>query len=170
MNKKLLGILEGAIAIVLGVLIAIFGGQAVLDIYFGVLFVIAGAALLAVVITALVRTKLLSFGLLFASFASLVIGICLLVSYYSIGYLIYTLVLLIIAFGGALIFFGVYSITKKLMFTGIGQIVVGAAAITVGILYILLPEFRTAFWIIVGVLVAVYGVLLLVSALVSKEK
>ena len=169
MSKKVLGIIEGAVIIVLGVLIAIFGGQAVLDIYFGVLFVIAGAALLALSIGILAKTKLLNFGLLFLSFAALIIGSFLLAKYYSIDYIIYTLVLLIIAAGAALVFFGVYSITKRLVFTGIGQIVIGAAAITVGFLYIFVPEFIKWFWIIVGVLVAVYGVIFLLSAIFKKE-
>ena len=46
MNKKTVAILEGIGTIVLGVLIAVFGGLAVLDIYFGIIFLVAGAALL----------------------------------------------------------------------------------------------------------------------------
>ena len=65
MSKKVLGIIEGAVVIALGVLIAIFGGQRVMDIYFGVLFVIAGAILLAFGIATLIKTKLLSFGITF---------------------------------------------------------------------------------------------------------
>ena len=169
MNKTLIGVLEGIVAIVVGVLVAIFGGQAVLDIYFGVLFLIAGVILMIFAITILAKTKLLNFVLVFLSFVGLVIGSFLLAKYYSVGYLVYTLVLLIIAAGGALIFHGVYAITKKLVFAGIGEIVVGAASITVGILYIFVPEFHVAFWIVVGVLVALYGVIILVTALLNKN-
>ena len=170
MNKKLLGIIEGALVIALGVLIAIFGGQAVLDIYFGILFIIAGVALLVIVITALVKTKLLNFGLTFLSFAALVVGSFLVSSLYSFGAFVALLILLVIAAGGALIFHGAYSIGKKRPFYGIGEIVVGAAAITVGILYIFVPEFVKVFWIIVGILVALYGVLLIINAAMSKEE
>ena len=170
MNKKLLGVLEGAITIALGVLIAVFGGQAVLDIYFGILFLIAGVSLLVVACVGLSKTRILNFGLLFLAFAGLVLGTFLLAKYYSFGYLVYTLVLLIIAAGGALIFYGVYSITKKNTFYGVGQVVIGAAAITLGNLYIFVPEFQKWFWIVVGILVAIYGVFFLVSAVLSKEK
>lgn len=169
MNKKLLGVIEGALVIALGVLIAIFGGQEVMDIYFGVVFIVAGAGLLTFAIVGLVKTKVLSFAITFFAFAALLLGIFLVARYYSFGYLVYTLILLIIAAGGALIFKGVYTIVKYSVIYGIGQIVVGAAAITLGILYLTVPEFYTVFWIIVGVLVALYGVVMVVGALVNKE-
>lgn len=169
MNKKLLGIIEGAVTIVLGVLIAVFGGQEVMDIYFGVLFVIAGAALLAFAIVGLVRTKILSFGITFGALAALLLGSFLLARQLSMGYLVYILALLIIAAGGALIFYGVYTIIKLSVFYGIGQIVVGAAAATLAICYLYVDGFYKVFWIIIGVLVAVYGVFMIVSALLNKE-
>ena len=79
------------------------------------------------------------------------------------------LVHLLIALGGALIIYGAYAAVKINGFYGVGQIVLGAAAVTVGVLYLLVPEFNMAFWIIVGVLIAVYGVLLLVAALTNKK-
>ena len=170
MNKKVLGILEGAVIIALGVLIAVFGGQAVLDIYFVILFLIAGVSLLVVACVGLAKTKELSFGLLFLAFAGLVLGTFLLAKYYSFAYLVYTLVLLVIAAGAALIFYGVYYITKKNTFTGVGQVVIGALAITFGTLYIFVPEFQKWFWIVIGVLVAVYGVFYIVNAAMSKNK
>ena len=168
MSKKLLTILEGAATVVLGVLVAIFGGQEVMDIYFGVLFIVAGAGLLAFSIVGLVRTKVLAFPLLFASFAALLLGSFLLARYYSFGYFVYTLILLIIAAGGALVFYGVYTAVKFNVFYGVGQAVVGAAVATLGILYLSIPEFYKVFWIIVGVIVALYGIAIIVSAFLSN--
>ena len=170
MSQKLLTIIEGALVVALGVLIAIFGGQEVMDIYFGVMFLIAGAGLLAFAIVGLVKTKILSFMITFFAFAALLLGTFLVARYYSFGYLVYTLILLIIAAGGALIFKGVYTIIKYSVIYGIGQIVVGAAAVTLGILYLTVPEFYTVFWIVVGVLVALYGVFMIVGALLAKKE
>ena len=169
MSQKLLNIIEGALVVALGVLIAIFGGQEVMDIYFGVMFIIAGAGLLAFAIVGLVKTKILSFAITFFAFAALLLGTFLVARYYSFGYLVYTLILLIIAAGGALIFKGVYTIIKYSVVYGIGQIVIGAAAITLGVLYLTVPEFYTVFWIVVGVLVALYGVFMIVGALLAKQ-
>ena len=83
--------------------------------------------------------------------------------------MVIVLVYLLIALGGALVIYGAYSAAKINGFYGIGQIVLGAVAITIGILYLLVPEFNAVFWIIVGVLIAVYGVLLLITALAGKK-
>lgn len=170
MNKKLLGILEGTATIALGVLVAIFGGQTVLDIYFGVLFIVAGATFLTFAIVGLTRTGILRFLLVFLAFAFLTVGIVLVIRHYSLGELVRLLVYLLIAAGGALIAYGAYTIVKFNVFYGVGQIVIGAAAITVAVLYLTIPEFYTWFWIIVGVLVAIYGVVLLVMAILSKDE
>ena len=169
MSKKVLGIIEGVVITVLGILVAIFGGQAVMDIYFGVLFCIAGASLIALNIATLVRTKLLSFALVFAACALTTFGVLLLASPFSTAYLFEILVYLVIAFGGALVFYGIYSICKKNVFYGIGQIVLGAAAATLGICFILIPEFRVVFWIVVGCLIGVYGILYIVFSILRKE-
>ena len=168
MNKKLLGILEGAAAIVLGVLVAIFGGQAVLDVYFGVLFVIAAAGILAFAIVGLVRTKILLFPALFVGIALGLIGSFMLANYYSFGYLVYTLVLLVIAAGFALVFYGIYTLVKFNVFYGIGQIVIGGALSTLGFCYIFVGGFYKWFWVIVGVLIAVYGLVYAIAAILNK--
>ena len=170
MSKKVLGIIEGAVVIALGVLIAIFGGQAVMDIYFGVLFVIAGAILLAFGIATLIKTKLLSFGITFGAVAALLFGSLLLARLLSIDFFFYVLVWLIVAAGGALVLYGIYTIVKLSVFYGIGQIVVGAAASTLGLCYLYVEGFAKVFWIIIGVLVAVYGVFMVLSTIFAKEE
>ena len=167
-NKKLINILEASIMIALGVLIAIFGIGAV-DLYFGIVFLVTAAVALAAIIVGLAKYKLLVFGLIFAFCACLVFGIALLTHYLSLGVLVDILVFLVIAMGGALIFYGTFVLVKVNVFFGLGQIVLGALAVTAGILYLFVPEFRVAFWIIVGVLVALYGVVLLVAAIANKQ-
>lgn len=168
MSKKVFGIIEGAAIIALGVLIAIFGGQTVLDIYFGVLFIVAAAALITFGIYVLAKTHLVNYVLVLGAMAALLFGAFLLAGRYSFGYLTYTAVLLLIAAGAALILYGVYTIVKFNIFYGIGQIFVGAAAMTLGFCYIFIPEFQFYFWIVVGVLVAVYGLIYMLAAIFMK--
>ena len=163
MDKKIMTIVEGAALIVLGILLAIFGGQAVLDVYFGIIFVIAGVLFLAVCIIGLLKTKELIFGFVFAAAAFLLFGIFLLTKYYSFAAFVYAIILLIIAGGIALFLFGIWSLIRVSLFLGIGQMVVGAAVATLGFCYIFIPEFYATFWIIAGIIVALYGVFYVLS-------
>ena len=169
MSKKALNILEGIGTIVLGVLIAVFGGLAVLDIYFGILFLVAGVALLVFHVVEVSKTKTFLFTIVFLGFALALIGTFLLAGLLSFGLFIQLFVILLIAAGAALVVLGCSYLVRKNTFYGVGQIVIGLLAITFGILYLTVPEFRVAFWIVVGVMVAVYGVLLLAYALTEKK-
>ena len=64
---------------------------------------------------------------------------------------------------------GEFNMARISTFYGVGQMVIGLLAITFGVLYLTVPQFQVAFWIVVGVMVAVYGVLLTASALASKK-
>ena len=169
MSNKLVTIIQGAIAVALGILIAVFGGVQTLGTYFGVLFIIAGVFALALAFTALFRTQLLGFGGLFIGGAFLALGTALLIHPELFGFIVYIVVLLIIAAGSALVVYGVFTIVKHSLFYGLGQIVVGAIAVTLAVLFLKVGGFQTVFWIIVGVLVALYGVCMIVTALVVKE-
>ena len=170
MSKKLLAILEGAATIVLGVLVAVFGGQAVLNLYFGILFLVAGAGVLAFVIAGLARTKIVLFPPLFIAVALIFAGSFMLVGYLSFGLFVDLLVVLLVAAGFALALYGVYTLVKLNLFQGVGQIVVGGALATFGLCYIYIFEFRLYFWIIVGCLIAVYGLIYLLAALFTKSE
>ena len=86
------------------------------------------------------------------------------------GFLLALLIWGIIAVGGALVLLGTWTIVKGLVFTGIGQIVVGAVAMTLAILTMKVPGMAQAFNIILGVIVTGYGLLLLVMALTGLGK
>ena len=167
-NKKLINVLESVAMIALGVCVAIFGFRT-FDMYFGIVFLVAAVGFLVAAIVGVSKLGLLNFGFLFAFTALTTFGVVILLNQFSLYYIVIVLVYLLIALGGALVIYGAYAIAKINAFYGVGQIVLGAGAITVGILYLLVPEFNVAFRIIVGVLIAVYGVLLLVNALVDKK-
>lgn len=167
-SKKIFGIIEGVVIIALGVLVAIFGIRT-LNLYFGILFVVAAAAFLVIGLVEIIKLKRLSFTSCLGFAAFLVLGISILAYYLNFEFIVEIVSLLVIAVGGALIFFGVYTAIVFNVFYGVGQIVLGALAATMGILYITVPGFRTAFWIVVGILIALYGVIYLIEAIAGKK-
>lgn len=170
MKDKVSKLVSGIVVLVLGILIAIFGAQTVLDVYFGVVCLVCAAALLVLGIITLVKKEKLEMTTP-VTFAVLVaVGVGLLTSYLTVDALIWFLVLVILGAGAGLILYGVYLIVKKEVVKGVVDIVIGAAAIVLSALYMAVEDFRTVFWIIVGVLVALYGLLLMVLAIIDMTK
>ena len=168
-KEKLFQILSGAILVALGILIAIFQIGA-LDLYFGIIAIIGGAVLLAYSVFLLIKKQGLNASSAILACVLLALGITLVIHFVSFAALIPLLLTLLIGGGAGLVLVGVYALIKKDMFGGIMNIVIGAAAITLAVLYIAVEGFRDAFWIIVGVLVAVYGVLEIIHAFLGKKK
>ncbi len=167
-SKKLFGIIEGVIIIALGVLVAIFGIRT-LNLYFGILFIVASAAFLVIGLVEILKLKRLSFTSCLGFAAFLVLGASILSYYLSFEFIVEIVALLIIAVGGALALFGTYTAITFNVFYGVGQIVLGVLAATMGILYITVPPFRTAFWIVIGILIALYGVVYLIEVIAGKK-
>ena len=170
MNKKLVAICEGVLLVVIGVLIAIFGGGETMDMIFGVIGIAGGAALLALAVLALVKEKKYAFNFWLAGVAGLLIGIFLVASLTTIAFVIEYAVYFGIAFGAALLGQGVYSlVAKKDTKAGVIQLVLGAAIVTFGILFRFVEGFASVMWIVIGVLVALGGVYVAVMALLEKK-
>ena len=167
-KNKLLGILEGAVIITLGVLIAIFGFATVVDIYFGIVAIIVGAALLGVSIYSMIK-KALTFGLLGLGTILIAIGIGLLVHQLSFGVLIPFVVFAVLGYGAALIIYGIYLLARKYTIYGVLVLIIGILLVTFAVLYLTVPEFQKAFWIAVGISIALYGVLYIVFILTEKK-
>ncbi len=166
-GKKLLTILEAVATIVVGVLIAIYK-EGAMGTYFGIIFVVSGSVLLLVELFALIKLRVMTPAGLISGAALLAIGIGLLISYLHFGWIVAVFVLLLIAAGSALVLYGVYSAIKISAFVGVGEIIVGALFVLFGVLYIKVPDFRTVFWIVVGVLTALSGLYLLLVTLFTK--
>lgn len=168
-NKKLVRVFEGLATVAIGVLIAIFGIQTVVDMYFGALFLVSGVLLFVFVIVVLAKTKELQFPELLMGSVLLTMGISLLARFLSFAILIQLFVLVIIAAGFAIFCFGLYTMIKVHVGYGLGQMGLGAVAILMGALYLTIPGFEHVFWIVIGVLVALYGLLLFFVALFEKS-
>ena len=82
--------------------------------------------------------------------------------------LVNILIMVVLGVGAALIFYGLYLATQKKTAYGVITMVIGAGIVTLTALYLNIPDFAKAFWIIVGILVAIYGALLIVFTLLNK--
>ena len=167
-KETLFQILSGVILVALGVLIAIFQIGA-LDLYFGIIAIIGGALLLVYTCYLVAKKKPLNASNTILACVLLALGITLVIHFVSFGALIPLVLTLMIGGGAGLILVGAYALGKKDTFGGLANIIVGVAAITLAVLYIAVEGFRDAFWIIVGVLVAIYGALEILRAFVNKK-
>ena len=172
MKEKYIRIIAAVVMIAMGVIIAVCGAGTALDIYFGIGCLVAGAVLVILNIISISKNKQITFGQLFVSTALVTIGISLLFTHYiSFAVLVNLLVLLILGLGIALILYGLFTLllAKKVPF-GIIQIVLGVAVVVLVIVFLNVAEFQKAFWIVVGIIIAAYGVLDLITALTYKSK
>lgn len=167
-KEKVYRIISAVFFVVLGVLVAINGGGVAIDVYFGIVLLVAGASLFVIDMVNLSNNKTLSLSLTAASFALICLGSALLTPWLSLSVLIYIIVFALIGVGGALIFHGVFLLTKKLpIFFAIGEIVAGALLLTFCLLFLFVGEFRDAFWIIMGSFLIAYGIFYLVETFVE---
>lgn len=170
MSKKLVAICEGVLLVVIGVLVAVFGGGQTMDLIFGIIGIAGGAAMLCLAILALIKEKKYAFNLWFVAVAGLLIGIFLVAEKTTIAFLIEYAIYFGIAFGAAFLGFGIYNlVAKKDVKAGLIQLLGGALIVTFGMLFLFVPDFAQFFWIVVGVLIALAGVYVAVMALLKKE-
>ena len=157
MKRKSSTFVSGLIMIILGVLIAVFGGEKTLDIYFGIVSLVSGVCLIALGIYNISKKMPLPPAAVILGSVLVSVGIALFTDYLEFGVLINFLVMVVLGSGVGLLLYGVYLLVKKELPSGLMNVVVGVVAITLAILYITVPDFRKVFWIIVGVVVAAYG-------------
>ena len=170
MNNKLVRVFEGAILVALGIIIAICGIGSAIDLYFGIVFTISGVCLLILGFMGLSKKNEASISDVVLGSVLLTVGVCLFTPWLSFAALVEIFVIALMGLGIGLILAGGYYLSKKATLTGISQLVVGVLMVTFVVIYKLVPEFAKAFWIIIGVLVAVYGTLVIISALLNKKK
>ena len=167
-KEKLSKILTFAVLVVLGVLIAIFGTGAI-DVYLGIVACVGGVVVLADTIYLLSRKEKVAAAPFVVSLVLLAIGITLFTHWISFAALVNFLVIVILGTGAGLLCYGIYLLAHKEKSAGILNVVMGVVAIVLAVLYIAVPDFVKAFWIIVGIVIAVYGALGLVFAVIEKK-
>ena len=170
MSKKLVAICEGVLLVVIGVLVAVFGGGQTIDLIVGIIGIAGGAILLCLALLTLIKEKKYAFNLWFGAVAGLLIGIFLVAEKTTIAFLIEYAIYFGIAFGAAFLGLGIYSLcAKKDAKAGLIQLIGGALIVTFGMLFLFVEDFAQFFWIVVGVLIALAGVYVAVMALLKKE-
>ena len=171
MNSKVARIIEGTVITVLGVLVAIFGGGQVLDIYLGVVSTIVGVIYATLAVMGLSKKKTLDFACTILTCVFIFIGIFIFVKVLTFAMLINVLLVVLMGIGTGLVICGIYALTKKAYVIGIGQILVGALFIVFTALYLAnIDGFQKVFWIVIGIAIALYGVLVVVNAAIEKKK
>lgn len=169
-NKDLSKVIQGIIAVVVGILIAVLGIGAVMDTYLAILAIVVGSILLLLAFYTLYNKKLLPLSPLALGGALIAVGIGVFTNYISFMMIINILVISLFGVGGAFIVYGVFVAAKGKVPFGVAFMVIGGALIALAACYLAFEDFRKVFWIIVGVLIAVYGALLIVLALTEKKK
>lgn len=164
-KEKLSKVLTGLIIATLGVLIAIFGVAAVLNIYLGVVACVAGVCLIVYGCLLISKKAVVPPFAFVVGGALISIAIGLFVNKIGVDVIILALVFAVLGGGAGLIIYGIHLLTKKAKSLGVVDIVVGVVAVILSILYITVPDFTKAFWIITGILIAIYGVFETVLAL-----
>jgi hypothetical protein len=167
-KEKLSKILTCTVLIVLGILIAIFGTGAI-DVYLGVVACVAGVVVLADTIFLITRKEKLAVAPFVLSLVLIAIGITLFAHYISFAAIVNFLVVVILGTGAGLLCYGIYLLANKESSNGLLNIVMGVVAVVLAILYMTVADFAKVFWIIVGVVIAVYGLLGLVFTLIEKK-
>ena len=168
-KEKLSKVLTGLIIATLGVLIAIFGVASVLNIYLGVVACVAGACLLVYACLLLSKKEILPPFPLVVGGALIALAIGLFLGKIGVGVIILALVFAVLGGGAGLILYGIYLLTKKAKTLGAVNLIVGVVAVTLAILFLTVNGFEQAFWIITGILIAIYGVFETVTALSYKK-
>ena len=168
-KEKIIQVLLGIAIIVLGVLVAIYGPTSVLNLYFGIAACAVGGAY--VIYGVFLLSKKLSVpAFAFVAGGALVsIGIGFLVGHISTDVLVQLIVFALLGAGAGLILYGIYLLGKKINFVSVSITVFGVATLTFAILYLAVPKFREVFWIIIGILIALYGLYTIVMLFIKKR-
>ena len=170
MNNKITKIIEGIVIAALGIIIAVSRSGEALNIYLAIVALVLGTALLILSIITLSQRKALDMGTTILGTILIFIGIFLLAKYLSIGVLIDLLIVVLMGLGTGLVICGIYALVKKAPLIGLTQLVVGVLMIVFSVLYMTVEDFRGAFWIVIGILLAIYGVLVVISGLIEQNK
>ena len=168
-NDRITKIIEGVIVTVLGVLIAIFGGQQTMDILVGVSCLVTGVGLVALTIIEIVKERPIDVSNAALGVVLIFIGIFLFTPVLTLVGLINLTVVIIMGLGAGLMLFGIYALTKHAKYLGMGRIGAGAVIVTLSALFLAIEGFRTAFWIIIGVFVALYGLSAIIFGITGKN-
>ena len=167
MDSKLTNIIRGVVLVVLGVLVAVCGVGAAVNTYIGVVAIVAGVLLLAFTAYSVAKRLPLPAASLVTGAILITIAVALFMGKLSFEVFVGLLIFGLMGLGFGLVALGIFEIARRFVVLGISELFVGGLLILFTALYLGIPEFQTAFWIIVGILMIVFGVFVIVFAFVS---
>lgn len=169
-NKKLTTVIEGIFLAVLGILVIVCGIGTTVDIYFGVVSLVAGLLLLCFAGYAISKKMPLPVGFVIMASILITVAVALFAQKLSFAMLIGLMIFIIMGLGFGLAALGIYAIVKKAPVYGIGLLVIGALLVLFTALYLGIPDFQKVFWYIVGGVMIALGVVVVVLAFVDPKK
>lgn len=170
MNNKIVNVFQGVFVIILGILIAVRGIGSAVNTYFGVVSLVAGLMLLIYAAVAISKKFANPILLLVLGAVLVTIAIALFIGKLDFSQLVNLIIFILMGTGFGLVAAGIFSIVKRMPMFGIGEIAIGALLILFTALVLGVPEFETAFWIIVGIMFIVFGVFMIIATFVDKKK
>ena len=169
MDNKIANVFRGAFIIVLGVLMAVCGVGTAVDTYFGVVAIVAGVLLLGLGVYTAVKKQPLAIGAILLGAILTTIAVAVFIDKLSFAVLVTLFIYVIMGLGFGLALLGIFSLARRETIAGIVEIVVGGLLVLFTALYLGIPDFQKAFWIIVGVIMIIFGVAIIVFTLVDKK-
>ena len=169
MDNKIANVFRGAFIIVLGVLMAVCGVGTAVDTYFGVVAIVAGVLLLGLGVYTAAKKQPLAIGAILLGAILTTIAVAVFMSKLSFAVLVTLFIYVIMGLGFGLALLGIFSLARRQVLAGVVEIVVGGLLVLFTALYLGIPDFQKAFWIIVGIIMIVFGVAIIVFTLVDKK-
>ncbi|MCR4662228.1 MAG: hypothetical protein K5765_09575 [Clostridia bacterium] len=167
--EKPLAIIEAIIVIVCGILLACAGNPNILNIMAGIALLILGIDLLIIAFSVHMH-----FGTVMGVIGAACIGLGITVlcdKFNIVGAVFYILIIAGASIGFLFVINGLIKIIKHEVTLGLIELIAGAILATLAMLMIFVPEMRQAFWIITGIIIAIVGIIRLLSLTVpSFEK
>ena len=161
-------LVSALILVAFGILVAILGPKS-RDLYLGILCIVSGVGLLIASIMMASTTKVVPFVVTFFALALLTFGICSFTDLLSFQFLITFVILAIGALGLTFIIHGACLLGKKATTGGVLEIVLGTVAVTFTILFFAVTDFQPVVWVVLGILIALYGLAELIAVFSGKE-
>lgn len=164
-GSKAYNVIVSIIYIVIGILfiLSILNVDTLLGYFIGGSLIIAG---LVFVLVDVINLKYLRGLTIAVSTFALGFGIAMMIS--PLPFQFY-LSVAVVVFGALLLLNGVIFIVRKATGAGIGMLILGAAALTFGILFLTLDDFRGYCALVFGIVLVVLGVIYLIEALSGKK-
>ena len=171
MKKELFGkVLCGLAIIALGVLIAFYGPAEVLNLYFGIVACSVGGAFVIYGIFLLSKRESVPSFAFISGGALIAIGVGFLAGRIDTSVFVSLIVFAVLGIGAGVTLYGIYLLGQKINFVSIIHLAGGIATLTFAILYLAIDKFAKVFWIVIGILIALYGLISIVMLFIPKKE